>query len=152
MTRDCAPRLNFLKPALMHSTFFPALQGAKSKMSSSDANSSVFLTDTAKQIKDKINKHAFSGGGRTLEEHRANGGNCEIDVPYQYLTFFLSDDKRLAEIQEAYTKGEMLTGEIKKELIDVLQKLVGAHQEKRKQVTEEIVKKFMTPRKLIFDY
>jgi tryptophanyl-tRNA synthetase len=152
MTRDCAPRLNFLKPALMHSTFFPALQGAKSKMSSSDANSSVFLTDTAKQIKDKINKHAFSGGGRTLEEHRANGGNCEIDVPYQYLTFFLSDDKRLAEIQEAYTKGEILTGEIKKELIDVLQKLVGAHQEKRKQVTDEIVKKFMTPRKLIFDY
>jgi tryptophanyl-tRNA synthetase len=136
----------------MHSTFFPALQGAKSKMSSSDANSSVFLTDTAKQIKDKINKHAFSGGGRTLEEHRANGGNCEIDVPYQYLTFFLSDDKRLAEIQEAYTKGEILTGEIKKELIDVLQKLVGAHQEKRKQVTDEIVKKFMTPRKLIFDY
>ena len=152
MTRDCAPRLNFIKPALVHSTFFPALQGAKSKMSSSDANSSVFLTDTPKQIKDKINKHAFSGGGRTLEEHRADGGNCDIDVPYQYLTFFLSDDKRLSEIKEAYTKGEMLTGEIKKELIDVLQKLIGSHQEKRKQVTEEIVKKFMTPRKLVYDY
>jgi tryptophanyl-tRNA synthetase len=57
MTRDSAPRLNFLKPALMHSTFFPALQGAKSKMSSSDPNSSVFLTDTPKQIKDKVNRN-----------------------------------------------------------------------------------------------
>jgi tryptophanyl-tRNA synthetase len=27
MTRDVAPRLNFPKPALIHSTFFPALQG-----------------------------------------------------------------------------------------------------------------------------
>ena len=102
MTRDSAPRLNFHKPALIHSTFFPALQGAKSKMSSSDVNSSIFLTDTPKQIKDKINKHAFSGGGRTLEEHKANGGNCDIDVPYQYLTFFMSDDNRLGEIKQVF--------------------------------------------------
>lgn len=54
MTRDAAPRLNYHKPALCHSTFFPALQGAKSKMSASDANSSIFLTDTPKQIKDKV--------------------------------------------------------------------------------------------------
>jgi tryptophanyl-tRNA synthetase len=27
MTRDVAPRLNFPKPALIHSTFFPALHG-----------------------------------------------------------------------------------------------------------------------------
>jgi tryptophanyl-tRNA synthetase len=68
-------------------------------MSSSDANSSIFLTDTPKQIKDKINKYAFSGGGQTVEEHRKNGGNCDVDVSYQYLTFFLEDDKRLEEIR-----------------------------------------------------
>lgn len=99
MTRDVAPRLGYHKPALLHSIFFPALQGAKSKMSASDVNSSIFLTDTPKQIKDKINKHAFSGGGATLEEHRANGGNCDVDVPYQYLKFFMPDDKRLEEIR-----------------------------------------------------
>ena len=54
MTRDAAPRLQFPKPALLHSSFFPALQGAKSKMSSSEANSSIFLTDSTKQIKDKV--------------------------------------------------------------------------------------------------
>ena len=42
------------KPALLHSSFFPALQGAQSKMSASDPNSSIFLTDTDKQIKNKV--------------------------------------------------------------------------------------------------
>ena len=50
MTRDVAPTLKFKKPALLHSTFFPALQGAQTKMSASDDNSSIFLTDTPKQV------------------------------------------------------------------------------------------------------
>lgn len=54
MTRDVAPRIGFPKPALIHSSFFPALQGAKTKMSASDTNSAVFLTDTPKQIKTKV--------------------------------------------------------------------------------------------------
>lgn len=60
MTRDVAPRIGYPKPALLHSTFFPALQGAQTKMSASDPNSSIFLTDTAKQIKTKVS--AASGG------------------------------------------------------------------------------------------
>lgn len=54
MTRDVAPRIGYPKPALLHSTFFPALQGAQTKMSASDANSSIFLTDSPKQIKNKV--------------------------------------------------------------------------------------------------
>lgn len=54
MTRDVAPRIGYPKPALLHSTFFPALQGAQTKMSASDPNSSIFLIDTAKQIKTKV--------------------------------------------------------------------------------------------------
>lgn len=152
LTRDVAPRLGCHKPALLHSTFFPALQGAKSKMSASEANSSIFLTDTPKQIKDKINKYAFSGGGDTVELHKLNGGNCEIDVSYQYLRFFLEDDNRLEELKKTYTSGELLTGYLKKELIEVLQKLVANHQEKRKLVTDEMIAEFMKPRKLNFDY
>ena len=41
-----------------------------------------------------------------------------------------------------------MTGELKKELIGIIQKLVGEHQERRKAVTPEVVKEFMTPRKL----
>ncbi|KAL0269107.1 UNVERIFIED_CONTAM: hypothetical protein PYX00_006942 [Menopon gallinae] len=148
MTRDVAPKLGYSKPALVHSTFFPALQGAKTKMSASDPNSSIFLTDTAKQIKNKINKYAFSGGQATIEEHRQLGGNCDVDISYQYLTFFLEDDDKLMEIKKNYVSGELLTGELKKILIDTLQPLVAAHQERRAKITDEMLKTYMTPRKL----
>ena len=89
-------------------------------MSSSDANSSILMTDTAAEVKRKINKYAFSGGGATLEEHKANGANLDVDVPFQYLSFFLEDDAKLAEIKEKYGKGEMLTGEVKQILVECL--------------------------------
>ncbi|XP_059475205.1 tryptophan--tRNA ligase, cytoplasmic [Neocloeon triangulifer] len=152
MTRDVAPRIGMPKPALMHSTFFPALQGAQTKMSASDDNTAIYLTDTPKQIKNKINKHAFSGGCATVEEHREKGGNCDVDISYQYLTFFLDDDDKLMQIKIDYTSGAILTGELKKELITILTALVGAHQERRAKVTTEVIKQFMEIRKLKYNY
>ena len=54
------------------------------------------MTDTPNQIKNKINRHGFSGGQETEEEHRRMGGNPDVDVSYQYLTFMLDDDEELA--------------------------------------------------------
>ncbi len=54
MTRDVAPRLGFLKPAVVHSKFFPALQGPKTKMSASTPTSAIFMTDTPKEIQSKV--------------------------------------------------------------------------------------------------
>lgn len=54
MTRDVAPKLGFSKPALIHSSFLPSLQGADTKMSASDLNSSIYLKDTPKEIKNKV--------------------------------------------------------------------------------------------------
>jgi len=45
----------------------------------------------------------------------------------------------------------MLTGELKKELITVLQKLVSDHRKRREAVTDEIVKQFMSPRPMNFN-
>jgi len=120
-------------------------------MSSSDPNSSIFLTDTPKQIKTKINKHAFSGGKDTVEEHREKGGDISVDIPYQYLTFFLEDDDRLAQIKDDYSSGAMLTGELKKILIETLQPIVAKHIERRKLVTDDVVKEFMRIRPLKFE-
>ena len=71
--RDVADKLKFSKPSLIHAKFFPALQGASTKMSASDTTTSIFMDDTPKQIQKKINKYAFSGGRATLEEHRGIG-------------------------------------------------------------------------------
>ena len=48
----------------------------------------------------QVNKHAFSGGRDTIEEHRQFGGNCDVDVSFMYLTFFLEDDDRLEQIRK----------------------------------------------------
>lgn len=69
-------------------------------MSASIDTSAIFMTDTPNKIKNKINRYAFSGGGTTVEEHRANGGNPEVDVAYQYLSFFLEDDDELKRIHD----------------------------------------------------
>ena len=94
-------------------------------MSSSDPTSGILLTDSANDIKKKINKYAFSGGQPTLELQKEKGANLDIDVPFQYLQFFLEDDAKLEDIRQKYTSGEMMTGEIKAILIEVLQKFVG---------------------------
>lgn len=54
-----------------------------------------------------------------MEEHRELGGDCEVDVSFMYLTFFLDDDEKLEEIRQQYSSGKMLTGELKAELIKV---------------------------------
>ena len=99
LTRDVAARLKYPKPALLHTSFLPALQGAQSKMSASQAESGITLTDTPAQIKSKINKYAFSGGQTTVEEHRRLGGNPDVDVPFAYLRHFEDDDAKLDQIQ-----------------------------------------------------
>ena len=144
MTRDVAPRIKGHKPALIESRFFPSLKGDAGKMSASDATSAVYVTDTPKQIKTKVNKYGFSGGRDTAEEHRALGGNLAVDVAWKWLNFFMEDDVRLAEIGVEYGAGRMLSGEIKAVLIEVLSDLVRAHQERRAAVTEAEVDAFMS--------
>lgn len=148
MTRDVAQKLGYNKPASIYSTFFPALQGLDKKMSSSVASSGIFMTDKPNDIKNKVNKYAFSGGGATLDEHKANGANLDIDVPYQWLRFFLESDEELAHIAEEYGSGRMMTGEIKKKLIDVLQAFIKDFQDRRAKVTDEVVQQFLEVRKI----
>jgi tryptophanyl-tRNA synthetase len=64
------------------------------------------------------------------------------------LTFFLDDDEKLEDIRVKYSKGEMLTGEVKAILIEVIQKFLKEFQEKRAKVTDDDVKAFMAVRKI----
>ncbi|KAI1608754.1 tryptophanyl-tRNA synthetase [Exophiala viscosa] len=146
--RDNAEKMKFKKPSIIHSVFLPALQGPGSKMSSSVDSSAIFLTDTPNQIKNKINRYAFSGGQDTAEKQRELGGDTKQDVPFQYLTFFLEDDDELARIKKAYESGEMMTGEIKQICIKHLQEYVATFQARRKEVTEAVRENFVERKKL----
>jgi len=137
------------KPSLIHSKFFPPLQGAQGKMSSSDANSAIFLTDTPEDIERKIKQHAFSGGQDTKKKQEELGANLDVDVSYQWLRFFLEDDDELIRIGKEYGSGSgehWSTGKVKAKLVAVLKDLVEEHQERRNAVTDEVVKQWMTER------
>ncbi|KAK3684849.1 hypothetical protein B0T22DRAFT_537302 [Podospora appendiculata] len=148
MTRDVSARIQHAKPSLIHSKFLDALQGPGTKMSASVDESAIFMKDTPKQIQNKINKHAFSGGKETEEEHRRLGGDTSVDVSYQYLRFFLEDDDELEKIRVSYEAGELLTGQLKAICIKELQVYVAGFQERRAKVTDETVAHFMDRRPL----
>ncbi|KAJ1731331.1 tryptophan--tRNA ligase [Coemansia biformis] len=145
LTRDVAPRLKFKKPSLIHAQFLPALQGAAKKMSSSIDSTAIHMGDTPAQIKNKITRHAFSGGRTSLEEHREFGGNPDVDVAYQYLKHFVDDDREIADLAERYRKGELGTGDMKARCIQVLQQVVGDFQESERSVTDELVRNLRDP-------
>ena len=89
-------------------------------------------------VRNKIMKHAFSGGRQSLEEHRKMGGVPEVDVSYQYLTYFLEDSNKLKKIYEVYKSGKILTGELKEITVDVINKFLAEHQKKRENAKNRV--------------
>ena len=145
LARDISKRIpiKFTQLSSTYHQMIPGLKGAKSKMSSSDPNSFIALTDNPKTVKNKINKYAFSGGKETLEEHKKLGGNPDIDVSFQYLRMFLEeDDDKLQEIYNDYKSGKLTTGELKKYTIDKLNSFLKDHQAKREKA-KKVIGKFL---------
>ena len=60
----------------------------------------------------------------------------------------MEDSARLQQIETDYASGRMLTGEVKKILIEVLQALISDFQKRRAAVTDEMVREFMRVRRL----
>ncbi len=138
ISRDVMPKIGHYKPAILHSVFLPPLTGVGGKMSASGVYS-IWTTDSPSEVKKKINKYAFSGGQKTIEEHRKKGGNPDVDVSFQYLRmFFEPDDEKLKKIYEDYKSGKMLTSELKNILIDKINVFLKKHQSNREKAKKRI--------------
>ncbi|EFO65644.1 Tryptophanyl-tRNA synthetase [Giardia lamblia P15] len=148
LARDLAPRMGHPKNAYLLGKFLPGLQGSTTKMSASDPNNAIYLTDTPTQIKNKINKYAFSGGKSTEEEQRALGADLDVDVSIRYLEVFMKDDRELEKLKTDYKTGKLLTGEVKATLISILQELVKEHAERRDKVDDNMIKSFTVKKEL----
>ncbi len=144
LTNDVAPKLGYPKAATILARFLPGLQGMhqEGKMSSSVEKTTIFTTDSPQQVRGKIMKYAFSGGKETTEEHRKHGGNPDIDISYQYLTYFLKDSDKLREIYDDYKSGKLLTGELKEFTAEVINNFLNEHQSRR-EMAKGMVEKFM---------
>lgn len=146
--RDLAESLGYHKAAAIHNKFLPPLTGMGGKMSSSRKESAIFLSDSPDTVKEKVMKHAFSGGGGSLKEHREKGGNPEVDVAFQWLyTLFEEDDKVLKKLETGYRSGKLTTGEMKGHLIKKLNAFLANHR-KQKANAGKLVKKLKYDGKL----
>ena len=140
--RDIAEPMGFQKTAAIHSKFIPPLTGMHDKMSSSRPETAIYLSDNEKTVRDKVYRHAFSGGQDTIQEHRKLGGDPEIDVSFQWLyMFFEPDDKRIEKIRSEYKAGRMLTGELKDLLIEKVTMFLHEHKQRREK-GKDLVEKF----------
>jgi tryptophanyl-tRNA synthetase len=141
VTRDVAPYLGYPKTTMMYCKLFPSLMGGD-KMSSSVPESTIYTTDTPKQVKKKVGR-AFTGGAVSVEEQRKNGGNPDVCMVYRYFYYmFEPDDERLKKIYEECRNGERLCGQCKAELTEKINSFLEKHQQKREEA-KEMVEEFM---------
>jgi len=144
IARDISRRIKqprFIQLSSTYHLFAPSLGGVKTKMSSSNPNSYIAMTDSPKEVERKIKKYAFSGGQQTLDEHRKRGGNPDVDVSFQYLKmFFEPDDKKLSQIEKDYKSGKLTTGQLKEYTIKRVNHFLKQHQKKLKNARKHVHK------------
>ncbi len=138
ISRDIASRAGYKKPAILHAKFLPGMDGKK--MSTSKPNSAIFLNDDEKTIRKKISK-AFSGGQKTIEEHKKFGGNPEVDVSCIYLKSLFLDEKKYNQIEAKYKKGELLSKDLKQMFANEAVKFIKQFQNNLKKVSDKTVDK-----------
>lgn len=137
IARDIASRIGDVKPAVVHLSFMPGIDGEKMSKS---RNNAVFFYEDEKSIRKKINK-AFSGGQKTIDEHKKLGGNPDVDVSFLYLSKLYLSEKESEDLAKRYKKGDLLSGELKKMLADRLVKEIGEFNQRLKKVKKTDVEK-----------
>ncbi|MDY6761847.1 MAG: tryptophan--tRNA ligase, partial [Candidatus Nanohaloarchaea archaeon] len=139
LTRDIASRYpgqEFIKPSSTYHKFMRGLQGGK--MSSSDENSYISLTEDPDTACEKIDR-AKTGGKQSKEAQRKHGADIEEDTVFELLAFHLvQDDDRLRRIHDQYSSGEMLSGELKQIAKEELRRFLQEHQEKREEAEDRV--------------
>jgi tryptophanyl-tRNA synthetase len=142
LARDMAKRFknyDFEQLSSTYHLFVPGLNGGK--MSASESSSYIAPTDSPKDVERKIKKYAFSGGQKTIKEHREKGGNPDVDVAFQYLKFlFEPNDVKLQRIYKDYKSGKLLTSELKEIAIKKINAFLKSYQAKRVKAKKKIGK------------
>jgi tryptophanyl-tRNA synthetase len=151
MSRNVARRLDFIPPAELIWKFLIGLKGPSKKMSGSIPDSAIYLTDRPEDIKRKI-KSAYSGGSPLASMQKERGAIVEIDPIFSLLSFNFLNDSEWEKIHESYSKGELMTGELKKLATEYVLEFVSDHQQKRIQAKKNI-NEFMltTPLKSVLE-
>lgn len=137
LARDVAKRMNMIPPSELVMKFLPSLKNPEEKMSGSKPETAIYLTDSQETIRKKISL-AFTGAVSSLEDHRKFGAVPEADSVFQLLTAYFENDIELDELYRRYSKGEVLTRDLKDIATECISTMVRDHQKKK---TESFMRK-----------
>lgn len=111
----------------------PGING-KAKMSKS-LNNAIFLSDDAKTVEQKVMK-MYTDPGRI---HSTDPGKVEKNPVFIYLDAFSTegDKKKVEEFKDRYKKGSVGDVEVKKFLVEVLNKFLDPIRKRRSELEKE---------------
>ncbi len=140
LARDVAAKFHgeygFLPPSSTYHRLMRSLDGKK--MSSSNPKSAIFLTDSPSVVAEKI-KNAFTGGRPTAREQREVGGRPDECVVYELCVYhLLTDDDDLLEFRRKCESGEVICGECKQRVIELMDKFLKSLGHKRKSARSKV--------------
>lgn len=138
LARDVVDKLGYYKPAIIHNKFMPSLSGMGGKMSASDPDGTIYLSDGPEEVERKVGK-AFTGQQATAALQRKYGGDPDKCTVCQYYKFFFEpDDRKLEAIFEAEKNGTLLAGEHKKDLAKRINAFLRKHNERKSRARSKI--------------
>jgi len=146
LTRDIAERFKskfrFIPPSSTYHRFITGLTG--DKMSSSKPNTAIFLSDSPETAEKKV-KSAKTGGKDSLDEQRKYGGVPEVCTVYELVLYHLEpSEKKLTELYESCKSGNIMCGECKKNVAEMMKDFLNEFSKKReksKKIAQKILER-----------
>ncbi len=128
--RDVTRKLsyNFVMPTSIYIVHQSGLKEG-SKMSSSQPETAIFLSDSPEKAKRKVLR-AFTGGRGTVEEQRKLGGNPDICKVYEIYKYHDPDTQFVKDIYARCKTGKLICGECKKICAEIIEKFLKKHRKK----------------------
>jgi tryptophanyl-tRNA synthetase len=152
LARDIAEKKGFIPPAEIITKFLQSLKEPGKKMSASNPESCIFLTDSPEVAKNKIQK-AFTGGLFSAESQKELGGVPEICSIYLLLKYHFLSFEEIIKLKEDYEKGRVMNSDLKKMTIKYVQDYLKDHQSKLEDAKKNIDKFLLkTPIRSILKY
>jgi len=141
--RDVAHRfresLGFIPPAAIYHKIMRGLDGSP-KMSKRSPLSYFTLNEDLDSVRWKL-ANAYTGGRATAKEQRELGGIPELCCIYELCAFhFVEDDSKLVEMYRRCKAGDVLCGECKAEVEEIVLGSLRRHQERRRSFIDEALR------------
>jgi len=121
----------FYKPASTYNKLIRGLTGGK--MSSSDLNSAIFLTDSPDVVEYKI-KNAQTGGRETITQQKEKGGEPTKCMIYELLLFNHPSDEFVKNTYASCVSGSLTCSECKQKTIEYFKEWIMALHDRREKL------------------